>query len=105
MHIATLGQHFQHGIGGPNATAELSHPGCPVTRTPLRAARREELVGIVGWSQETNGLIVDAWRDIGVPAGMLLTGSADCCSVVTTSRSDDSTFAHRSTACNLASRS
>ena len=42
-----------------------------MTRTPLRAARREELVGIVGWPQETNELIVDAWRDIGVPAGML----------------------------------
>jgi RimK family alpha-L-glutamate ligase len=42
-----------------------------MTRTPLRAARREELVGIVGWPQETNDLIVDAWRDMGVPAGML----------------------------------
>ena len=29
-------------------------------------------MGIVGWPQETNELIVDAWRDIGVPAGMLL---------------------------------
>ena len=42
-----------------------------MTRPPLRAAVPEELVGIVGWPQETNDRIVDAWRDIGVPAGML----------------------------------
>ena len=42
-----------------------------MTRSPLQAAVPEELVGIVGGPQETNDRIVDAWRDIGVPAGML----------------------------------
>ena len=62
---------------GPNATCRAIAPkGAPVTRTPLRAAGREELVGIVGWPQETNELIVDSWRDIGVPAGTLLPADA-----------------------------
>jgi ribosomal protein S6--L-glutamate ligase len=42
-----------------------------VTPSPQRAARREELVGIVGWRQETNDLIVEAWRKLGITAGML----------------------------------
>lgn len=42
-----------------------------MTRSPPRAAVPEELVGIVGGPQETNDRIVSAWRDIGVPAGML----------------------------------
>jgi RimK family alpha-L-glutamate ligase len=35
------------------------------------AVRREELVGVVGWPQTTNELIVEAWRELGIPAGML----------------------------------
>ena len=42
-----------------------------MTPSPHRAAWREELVGIVGWPQETNDLIVEAWRELGIPAGML----------------------------------
>ena len=42
-----------------------------MTPSPHRTAGREELVGIVGWPQETNELIVEAWRDLGIPAGML----------------------------------
>jgi RimK family alpha-L-glutamate ligase len=42
-----------------------------MTLSPHRAAVREELVGIVGWPQETNDLIVEAWRALGIPAGML----------------------------------
>jgi RimK family alpha-L-glutamate ligase len=42
-----------------------------VTLSPHRSARREELVGIVGWPQQTNELIVDEWRKLGIHAGML----------------------------------
>jgi RimK family alpha-L-glutamate ligase len=42
-----------------------------VTPPPHRAARREELVGIVGWPQATNELLVEAWRELGINAGML----------------------------------
>jgi len=42
-----------------------------VTPSQHRAAGREELVGIVGWPQATNDLIVETWRELGIPAGML----------------------------------
>jgi len=45
--------------------------GVLVTPSPHRTGGREELVGIVGWPQETNDLIVEAWREQGIAAGML----------------------------------
>ncbi|HEU0246298.1 MAG TPA: RimK family alpha-L-glutamate ligase [Gaiellaceae bacterium] len=47
-----------------------------MTRSPHRAVRREELVGIVGWPQATNELIVEAWRELGINAGMLSSADA-----------------------------
>ena len=41
-----------------------------MTPSPHRPGR-EELVGIVGWPQKTNDLIVEAWRELGIAAGML----------------------------------
>ena len=39
--------------------------------SPHGAAGQEELVGIVGWPQETSDLIVDAWRALVIRAWML----------------------------------
>ena len=35
------------------------------------AVRREELVGVVGWPQPTSERLVEAWRELGIHAGML----------------------------------
>ena len=42
-----------------------------MTPSPHGAVRREELVGIVGWPQPTSERLVEAWRELGIHAGML----------------------------------
>jgi hypothetical protein len=42
-----------------------------VTLSPHGAVRREELVGIVGWPMPTSERLADAWRELGIHAGML----------------------------------
>ncbi len=37
---------------------------------------REPIVGVVGWQQETNELLVAAWRELGVPAVLLVPDEA-----------------------------
>lgn len=39
--------------------------------SPHGTVWREELVGVVGWPQPTNERIVEAWRELGIHAGML----------------------------------
>ena len=41
------------------------------SRRRRRSRRNEELVAIVGWSQETNESLAVAWRELGIPAGLL----------------------------------
>jgi ribosomal protein S6--L-glutamate ligase len=42
-----------------------------VTPSLPGAVRREELVGVVGWPQPTSERLVEAWRELGIHAGML----------------------------------
>jgi RimK family alpha-L-glutamate ligase len=37
---------------------------------------RDPIVGVVGWQQETNELLVEAWRELGVPAMLLVPDEA-----------------------------
>ena len=42
-----------------------------MTPSPHGAVRGKELVGIVGWPQPTSERLVEAWRELGIHAGML----------------------------------
>jgi len=42
-----------------------------VTPSLPGAVRLEELVGVVGWPQPTSERLVEAWRELGIHAGML----------------------------------
>jgi RimK family alpha-L-glutamate ligase len=37
---------------------------------------RDPIVGVVGWQQETNELLVEAWRELGVPAMLVVPDEA-----------------------------